>query len=29
MPYDIEQVVGLTARQDIPAGQELRWTQLG
>ena len=29
MPYDIEQVVGLTARQDIPSGQELRWTQLG
>ena len=29
MPYDIEQVVGLTARQDITAGQELRWTQLG
>ena len=29
MPYDIEQVVGLSARQDIPAGQELRWTQLG
>ena len=29
MPYDIEQVVGRTARQDIPAGQELRWTQLG
>ena len=28
-PYDIEQVVGLSARQDIPAGQELRWTQLG
>jgi len=29
MPYDIEQVIGLTARQDIPFGQELRWTQLG
>jgi sialic acid synthase SpsE len=29
MPYDIEQVVGLTARQDIQSGQELRWTQLG
>ena len=29
MPYDIEQVVGRAARQDIPAGQELRWTQLG
>lgn len=29
MPYDIEQVVGRVARQDIPAGQELRWTQLG
>ena len=29
MPYDIDQVVGLTARQDISSGQELRWTQLG
>ena len=29
MPYDINQVVGLTARQDISSGQELRWTQLG
>jgi len=29
MPYDIEQVVGRAARQNIPAGQELRWTQLG
>ena len=29
MPYDIELVVGRVARQDIPAGQELRWTQLG
>ncbi len=29
MPYDIDLVVGLTARVDIPAGQELRWTQLG
>jgi N-acetylneuraminate synthase len=29
MPYDIEQVVGRAARKDIPAGQELRWTQLG
>lgn len=29
MPYDIEQVIGLTARQNIPFGQELRWTQLG
>ena len=29
MPYDIEEVVGLTARQDISSGQELRWTQLG
>jgi len=26
MPYDIEQVVGRVARQDIPAGQELRWS---
>ena len=29
MPYDIDLVVGRVARQDIPAGQELRWTQLG
>lgn len=29
MPYDIDLVVGLTALHDIPAGQELRWTQLG
>ena len=29
MPYDIEKVVGRVARQDIPSGQELRWTQLG
>ena len=29
MPYDIELVVGRVARQDIPSGQELRWTQLG
>ncbi len=29
MPYEIEQVVGRVARQDILAGQELRWTQLG
>jgi N-acetylneuraminate synthase len=29
MPYDIELVTGHIARQDIPAGQELRWTQLG
>ena len=29
MPYEIEQVVGYIARQDIPTGQELRWTQLG
>ena len=29
MPYDINQVVGLTARQDISSGHELRWTQLG
>lgn len=29
MPYDIDLVVGRVARQDIPSGQELRWTQLG
>lgn len=29
MPYDIELVVERVARQDIPSGQELRWTQLG
>lgn len=29
MPYDIDQVVGRVARQEIPFGQELRWTQLG
>ena len=29
MPYDIDLVVGRVARLDIPAGQELRWTQLG
>ena len=29
MPYDIEKVIGLKARQDLEAGQELRWTSLG
>ena len=29
MPYDIEDVIGLKAIEQIPAGQELRWTQFG
>ena len=29
MPYDLERVLGLRARQDIPSGHELRWTFLG
>ena len=28
-PYKIDEVIGLKARQDIPFGKELRWTQLG
>lgn len=27
-PYEIDQVVGKTARQDIPEGKDLRWTDL-
>lgn len=29
MPYDIDKVIGLKARQNLEAGQELRWTSLG
>ncbi len=29
MPYDIEDVIGLKAIEQIPSGQELRWTQFG
>ncbi len=27
-PYEIDQVIGKTARQDIPEGKDLRWTDL-
>jgi N-acetylneuraminate synthase len=29
MPYEIEDLLGLRAIEQIPAGQELRWTQFG
>ena len=29
LPYQIEEVIGTRALQDIPAGKELRWTDLG
>jgi len=29
MPYDVEDVIGLKAIEQIPTGQELRWTQFG
>ena len=29
MPYEISDVIGLVARERIPGGQELRWTQFG
>ena len=29
MPYEIEDVIGLKAIEQIPAGQDLRWTQFG
>jgi N-acetylneuraminate synthase len=29
MPYEVEDVIGLKAIEQIPAGQELRWTQFG
>ena len=29
MPYEIEDVVGLKAIEQIPSGQDLRWTQFG
>lgn len=29
MPYEIEDLLGLKAIEQIPAGQELRWTQFG
>jgi len=29
LPYEIDQVIGTTALHDIPAGKELRWTDLG
>jgi len=29
MPYEIEDLIGLKAIEQIPAGQELRWTQFG
>ncbi len=29
MPYDIEDLIGLKAIEQIPSGQELRWTQFG
>jgi N-acetylneuraminate synthase len=28
-PYEIEQALGTRALADIPAGKELRWTDLG
>jgi sialic acid synthase SpsE len=28
-PYDIENVIGMRAQNDIPAGKELRWADLG
>jgi hypothetical protein len=29
MPYEIDLVIGTQALRDIPAGKELRWTDLG
>jgi N-acetylneuraminate synthase len=29
LPYEIDKVLGLTVREDMPAGKELRWTDLG
>lgn len=29
MPYDIDAVIGTRALKDVPAGKELRWTDLG
>jgi sialic acid synthase SpsE len=29
LPYDIEDIIGMRALHDIPAGKELRWTDLG
>lgn len=29
LPYDLPQVIGTRALEDIPAGKELRWTMLG
>jgi N-acetylneuraminate synthase len=29
MPYDIEDLIGLKTIEQIPSGQELRWTQFG
>jgi N-acetylneuraminate synthase len=29
MPYEINQVIGTRALKDLPAGKELRWTDLG
>jgi N-acetylneuraminate synthase len=29
MPYEIEDVIGLKAIEQIPSGQDLRWTQFG
>jgi N-acetylneuraminate synthase len=29
MPYEVEDVIGLKAIEQIPTGQELRWTQFG
>lgn len=29
LPYEVDQVIGAAALHDIPAGKELRWTDLG